>query len=79
MAADDWARLFSGAGFSTVQTVQIPDDSPIPDDFTGDLHWPTRNDRVEFQKIGALLVTGSKPAAPPGLKAAKTGPFSVLN
>jgi ubiquinone/menaquinone biosynthesis C-methylase UbiE len=79
MATSEWARVFSDAGFTAVETAQIPDDSPIPEDFSGDIHWPTRADRVEFQKIGALLVTGSKPTAPPGLKAAQAGPFSVLN
>lgn len=79
MSAADWARVFSNAGFAAVETAQISDDSPIPEDFTGDVHWTTRADRVEFQKIGALLLTGSKPTAPPGLKAAQPGPFSVLN
>lgn len=61
----EWAELFRAFGFENVETCQIPDDTPIPDDFDSDVHWSSREHREQFQLAGALLLTASKPALPP--------------
>ncbi len=48
-----------------METRQIPDDTPIPDDFLSDVHWRSREHREQFQQVGALLLTASKPELPP--------------
>jgi len=77
LSAEQWARLFRNAGFEKVTTDQIPDDSPIspgkpPDELAR---------RQGLQAVGALYVTGRKPALPESASAQQAGaanPFQVL-
>ena len=73
---DQWAAVFRDAGFGGVTTERIPDDSPIsPGKTPGELAR-----RQGLQRIGALYVTGSKPALPetPSRKpVAKPSPFRI--
>lgn len=77
LSAEQWALLFRDAGFEEVVTDQIPDDSPIspgkpPDELAR---------RQGLQAIGALYVTGRKPALPESARAQRyraANPFSVL-
>ena len=64
-SAAEWTELFRACGFQNVETRQIPDDTPIPDDFESDIHWSSREHREQFQQAGALLLTASKPELPP--------------
>ena len=77
LSTEEWARSFRDAGFEEVGTDQIPDDSPIspgkpPDEFAR---------REGLQAVGALYVTGRKPALPEssGAPHAKgDDPFRIL-
>ena len=77
LSAEQWARLFRDAGFEEVATDQIPDDSPIspgkpPDELAR---------RQGLQAVGALYVTGRKPALPESARARRAtaaNPFQVL-
>ncbi len=77
LSAEQWARLFRDAGFEEVVTDQIPDDSPIspgkpPEEMAR---------RQGLQAVGALYVTGRKPALPESARAQRAGavnPFRVL-
>lgn len=65
LSASEWAELFRNFGFRNVETKQIPDDTPIPNDFQPGIHWRSREHREQFQRTGALLITGFKPDLPP--------------
>ena len=77
LSAGQWARLFRDAGFEDVTTDQIPDDSPIspgkpPDELAR---------RQGLQAVGALYVTGRKPALPESARAQRAmaaNPFQIL-
>ncbi len=77
LGAEQWARLFRDVGFEEVATDQIPDDSPIssgkpPDELAR---------RQGLQAVGALYVTGRKPALPESARAHPSkaaNPFQIL-
>lgn len=76
LSAEEWARLFRDAGFEEVATDQIPDDSPIspgkpPDELAR---------RQGLQAVGALYVTGRKPALPESARAhpSRAATFQIL-
>jgi len=58
-SADEWAALFSGAGFTRVQHQRIPDRTPTSEVYTG--RWFRDAKQLsDFRRTGALLVHGSK-------------------
>lgn len=58
LGAQEWAKQFRECGFESVSTDRIPDDSPItPGKAPAELAR-----REGLQRVGALYVTGSKPA-----------------
>ena len=77
LSAEGWAQLFREAGFAEIATDQIPDDSPIspgkpPDELAR---------RQGLQEIGALYVTGRKPALPESSRTRRipeNNPFRML-
>jgi hypothetical protein len=59
-AVDEWAGLFSRAGFIGVNHCRIPDGSPTPEVYTG--RWFANADQMrKFKQEGALLIRGTKP------------------
>jgi ubiquinone/menaquinone biosynthesis C-methylase UbiE len=65
MSAGEWAELLKAFGFQQVATGQIPDDTPVPEDFRPDVHWRSREEKIAFNQAGILLVTAKKPDLPP--------------
>lgn len=62
LSGDDWARLFRDAGFAAVAHRRIPDDSPVPEVYTG--RWFRDAEQLRaFREEGALLIHGTKPGA----------------
>lgn len=62
LSADEWAGLFSRAGFGAVEHRRIPDRSPTPEVYTG--RWFRDAEQMrKFKEEGALLIVGRKPAA----------------
>ena len=60
LAAQDYLDQLSRAGFRTAAHRRIIDSTPIPEDWTP-THWfPTRQDQVNFQAEGALLLIAGK-------------------
>jgi SAM-dependent methyltransferase len=57
--ANEWAALFSDAGFSNVAHDRIPDPTPAPDSYTGRWFRDAAQLRA-FREIGALLIHGTK-------------------
>ena len=56
----EYAELLKKHAFENVETRQIPDDTPTPDDYvTTSFH--SLDDLRAFKKIGALLLMASKP------------------
>jgi arsenite methyltransferase len=56
----EYAELLKKHAFENVETRQIPDDTPTPDDYlTKSFH--SLDDLRAFKKIGALLLMASKP------------------
>jgi ubiquinone/menaquinone biosynthesis C-methylase UbiE len=59
-SAPEYAQLLKAHGFDEVETRQIPDLTPTPDEYTG--KWFRNAEELrEFKRIGALLLTGRKP------------------
>lgn len=59
LSADEWARMFSDAGFIEVAHSRIPDPTPNPEFYSG--RWfRDAKQLAEFRAIGALLVRGTK-------------------
>jgi SAM-dependent methyltransferase len=59
LSADEWAKMFSEAGFVEVAHRRIPDPTPNPEAYTG--RWfRDAKQLAEFRAIGALLVQGTK-------------------
>ncbi len=62
LSADEWAALFREAGFTDVGQRRIPDDTPVPEVYTG--RWFRNAEQLrQFRAEGALLVHGTKPAS----------------
>ncbi len=60
LSADEWAGLFRGAGFTSVEHACIPDPTAGPTEYTG--RWfRDAAQLAAFRAIGALLVHGTKP------------------
>lgn len=73
LSRDEWAGVFRESGFDEVSTTQIPDDSEISPDKSP----AERATREGLQRLGALYVTGRKPALPPTI-GATPDPFQVI-
>lgn len=75
--ASQWAHTFRRAGFGEVSSDRISDDSPIPPGKPPD----ELARREGLQRVGALYVTGRKPALPDSLPNASkpsVSPFRIL-
>jgi SAM-dependent methyltransferase len=59
LSAEEWAALFSEAGFSGVAHRRIPDPTPAPESYTGRWFQDAAQLRA-FRDVGALLVHGKK-------------------
>jgi len=60
LSAEDWAALFREAGLVQVGHRRIPDDTPMPEVYTGRWFRDAAQLRA-FRQEGALLVHGGKP------------------
>jgi ubiquinone/menaquinone biosynthesis C-methylase UbiE len=59
-SADEYVQLLKAHTFEDVEAVRIPDDSPTPDEYSG--QWFNNAQELrEFKRIGALLLTARKP------------------
>jgi arsenite methyltransferase len=60
LSSTDWIAFYSSAGFTDIQHRQIPDPTPVPDNYSG--RWFRDAEQMrKFHEIGALLVHGTKP------------------
>ena len=59
LSTAQWVQCFRAAGFSDVGHRQIPDCSPVPEDYTGGSFKDAEQLR-KFKETGALLVHGAK-------------------
>jgi SAM-dependent methyltransferase len=60
LSASEWEGLFRDAGFAEVAHRLIPDDTPVPEAYTG--KWFRDAAQLKaFREIGALLVCGARP------------------
>lgn len=55
LSADEWAELFRRAGFASVAHQRIPDDGPVPENYSGRWFRDAEQYRA-FRREGALLV-----------------------
>jgi len=56
----EYVELLKAHAFENVQALRIPDDTPTPDEYSG--KWfKNAAELRDFKRIGALLLTGSKP------------------
>jgi arsenite methyltransferase len=63
LSTDEWMAFYRGAGFMDVQYRQIPDPTPVPDNYTG--RWFLDAEQMrKFHQVGALLVYGTKQNTP---------------
>ncbi len=60
LPAAEWRQLFDEAGFRNIEDRQVPDDRPVPDDYTGGRWFRDAEQLRRFRETGALLVTGEK-------------------
>ncbi len=57
---DEYVQLLRAHAFEEVEAVQIPDDTPTPDEYSG--KWFRNAEELrDFKRIGALLLTARKP------------------
>lgn len=56
----EYVQLLKSHAFEDVEAVRIPDDTPIPDEYTGKWFHNAQELR-DFKRIGALLLTARKP------------------
>jgi len=57
---DEYVQLLRAHAFEDVEAVQIPDDSPTPEEYSG--KWFRNADELrDFKRIGALLLMARKP------------------
>jgi ubiquinone/menaquinone biosynthesis C-methylase UbiE len=59
-SAAEYADLLKAHAFENVETRQIPDDTPTPDDYQT-TSFRSLEDMRAFKRTGALLIMGSKP------------------
>src|SRR5579885_692315 len=60
LSIEDWKGLYRGAGFVNVEHRQIPDPTPVPENYSG--RWFRDAEQMKnFHQVGALLVYGTKP------------------
>lgn len=58
-STDEWTSFYSEAGFVEIRHRQIPDPTPVPDDYSG--RWFRDAEQMrKFHQVGALLVHGMK-------------------
>ena len=60
-SAAEYAALLQRHGFEGVETTQIPDDTPTPEDYKTK-SFRSLDDLKAFKRTGALLIMGTKPA-----------------
>jgi hypothetical protein len=56
----EYLELLRAHAFEEVEARRIPDPTPTPHDYSGQ-SFNSAEDLREFKRIGALLVTGTKP------------------
>ncbi len=79
-SAVEWHELFESFGFEKVEVRLILDEAPMPHDFESDLYFRSREQRDQFQRAGALLLTAAKPQLPPpGPIEPLSEPFPVVS
>jgi ubiquinone/menaquinone biosynthesis C-methylase UbiE len=59
-SAAEYEEMFKKHGFENVESKQIPDDTPTPDDYKTK-SFNSLEDLKAFKRMGALLLMGSKP------------------
>jgi ubiquinone/menaquinone biosynthesis C-methylase UbiE len=58
-STDEWMAFYREAGFVDVQHRQIPDPTPVPDDYSG--RWFRDAEQMrKFHQVGALLIHGMR-------------------
>jgi ubiquinone/menaquinone biosynthesis C-methylase UbiE len=57
---EEYVQLLKAHAFENVDAIQIPDDTPTPDDYKT-TSFNSVDDLKAFKKTGALLIMGSKP------------------
>ncbi len=57
---DEYVELLKAHAFEDIEAIQIPDDTRTPDDYSGK-SFKNAQELREFKRIGALLLTGTKP------------------
>jgi len=60
LSAEDYSSRLLEAGFGTVTYRRIFDSTPMPEDWTPTRWFPTRQDQINFQAEGALLLIAEK-------------------
>ncbi len=60
LSTEQWMRLYRDAGFVDVRHRQIPDPTPVPDQYSGRWFRDAKQMR-DFHQVGALLVHGFRP------------------
>ena len=60
LGAADYTALLSRAGFRSVTHRRIIDSTPLPEDWTPTMWFPTRQDQMKFRAEGALLLEVAK-------------------
>ena len=60
LSAEDYSKLLFAAGFVTISHRRVVDSTPIPEDWSPSRWFPTRQDQMNFQAEGALLLTAEK-------------------
>ena len=60
LSTGEWTTLYRNAGFVDVQHRQVPDPTPVPDNYSGQWFRDAEQMRM-FHQVGALLVYGTKP------------------
>jgi len=60
-SAAEYAAMLRQHGFERIETAQIPDDTPTPDDYKTK-SFRSLDDLKAFKRIGALLLAADKPA-----------------
>ncbi len=62
LSTAQWVSFYRDAGFANVEHRQIPDPTPVPDNYSG--RWFRDAEQMrKFHQVGALLVHGTKPGA----------------